>query len=78
MRELDHLILGSLPFIVLMALVFGGAFTLVFGLVALLVDGVFVVGDQAVLAGVSSGAGFLVVAVWARKRMIKEDDPDQD
>lgn len=76
MRELDEYILGSLPLIVLAALLFGGAFSLVFGLVALVMDGVFVLGDQALLAGLSAGAGFLGVAVWARRRMLDEEDPE--
>lgn len=74
MRELDEHILGSLPLITLMALLFGGAFSLVFGLVALIMDGVFVLGDQAMLAGLSAGSGFLVVALWARRRMLDDDD----
>jgi membrane protein implicated in regulation of membrane protease activity len=76
MRELDTHVLGSLPLIFLMALLFGGAFSLVFGLVALVMEGVFVLGDQALLAGLSSGLGFLVVAIWARGRMIDEKDTE--
>lgn len=77
MRELDELVLGSVPLIILMALLFGGAFSLVFGLVALIMDGVFVLEDQALLAGLSAGSGFLVVALWARRRMLEEES-DQD
>ena len=76
MRELDEHVLGSLPLIFLMALLFGGAFSLVFGLVALIMDGVFVLGDQALLAGLSAGGGFLGVAVWARRRMREEEQQD--
>jgi membrane protein implicated in regulation of membrane protease activity len=78
MRELDEVVLGSWPLMFLMALLFGGAFSLAFGLVALVMDGVFVLGDQALLAGLSAGMGFLVVAGWARRRMIDEDAPDPD
>ncbi|MDA0873432.1 MAG: hypothetical protein O3C45_00045 [Bacteroidetes bacterium] len=78
MRELDEHILGSPPLIILMALLFGGAFSLVFGLVALVMEGVFELGEQAVLAGISAGGGFLAVAWWARQRMLHDDPGNED
>ncbi|MDE2995788.1 MAG: hypothetical protein OXT73_03480 [Bacteroidota bacterium] len=72
MQELDERILGSLPLMTLMALFFGGAFALVFGLVALVMEGLFVLSDQALLAGVSASGSCFTVAMWARRRMIRD------
>ncbi len=72
MEELDERVLGSIPMIVAMAVFFGSAFALVFGLVALVMDGIFVLSDQAMMAGTAAGAGFLTVALIARRQMRRE------
>lgn len=74
MQELDEKVLGSLPLIGLMALFFGGAFALVFGLVALVMEGLFVLSDQAIMAGLSAGVSFFLVALWVRRRMVDESE----
>ncbi|MGB1048063.1 MAG: hypothetical protein ACPG3U_00075 [Rhodothermales bacterium] len=72
MRELDEIILGSIPLIFAMALFFGAAFATVFGLVALVMEGVFELSDQAIMAGLSATLGFLVVTLLMRQRMFDE------
>lgn len=72
MRELDEHILESTPLIVGMASLFGGAFALVFGLIALVMEGIFVLSEQAIWAGLSAGGGFVVMALVARYRMRHE------
>lgn len=73
MRELDELVLESVPLIVAMALFFGAAFALVFGLIALVMDGIFVLSDQAIMAGLAASGGFLAVTLYARRRMREEN-----
>lgn len=75
MRELDEVVLGSIPLIVAMAMFFGGAFAMVFGLIALVMDGIFVLSDQAIMAGLAAGGGFLVVTLIMRRRMQEEEGP---
>lgn len=72
MRELDEIILGSIPLIIAMALFFGAAFAMVFGLVALVMEGVFELSNQALMAGLSASFGFLVVTLFIRQRMLDE------
>lgn len=69
MQELDELVLASMPLILVMALVFGGAFALAFGLVALIMEGLFALGEQALMAGLAAFGGFLFMALLARRRM---------
>ncbi len=78
MKELDEHILESTPLILGMALFFGGAFALVFGLIALVMEGLFVLSDQAMMAGLAAGGGFLAVALYARSRMREEQEQEQD
>ena len=73
MRELDEVVLGSIPLIVAMALFFGAAFATVFGLIALVMEGIFVLSDQAVMAGLAASGGFLMVTLIMRRRMIDEE-----
>ncbi len=72
MRELDERILESTPLILAMASLFGGAFALVFGLIALVMEGIFTLSEQAIWAGLAAGGGFLVMALIARYRMRDE------
>lgn len=74
MKELDEYILESTPLILGMATFFGGAFALVFGLIALVMEGLFVLSDQALMAGLAAGGGFLAVAFYARSRMREEQE----
>ena len=74
MRELDELVLGSIPLIMAMALFFGAAFATVFGLIALVMEGIFVLSNQAIMAGLAATAGFLVVTLFMRYRMLEEED----
>ena len=69
MQELDELILGSWSVIIGTAILFGAPFSLLFGLVALVMDGLFSLSDQALMAGVAASLGFLVVAARARRGM---------
>ncbi|MGB0650095.1 MAG: hypothetical protein ACPG8N_00585 [Rhodothermales bacterium] len=59
-----------------MALFFGAAFATVFGLVALVMEGVFELSDQAIMAGLSATLGFLVVTLLMRQRMFDESRPE--
>ena len=77
MQELDEKVLGSWSLIALMALLFGGAFAMVFGLVALVMEGLFVLSDQALMAGVSAGIGFFLAALWVRRQMAEASE-DQE
>ena len=74
MRELDALVLGSIPLILAMAMFFGAAFATVFGLIALVMEGIFVLSDQAIMAGLAASGGFLVVTLYMRRRMLEEED----
>jgi len=69
MRELDERILSSWPLMLTMALFFGAAFALVFGLIALIMEGLFIVDEQALMAGTAAFSGFLFVALHARSRL---------
>jgi len=69
MQELDELILGSWSVIIGAAILFGALFSLLFGLVALVMDGLFNLSDQALMAGVAACLGFFLVAARARRGM---------
>jgi|GEM_PF-966744 len=74
LKELDERVLESTPLILGMAVFFGAAFALVFGLIALVMEGLFVLSEQAIMAGLAAFGGFLVVALYARNRMRDERD----
>lgn len=74
MKELDERVLESTPLIVGMAAFFGAAFAMVFGLIALVMEGLFVLSEQAIMAGLAAFGGFLAVALYARSRMRDEQD----
>lgn len=72
MQELDEVVLGSWSVIIGTAILFGALFSLLFGLVALVMDGLFSLSDQALMAGVAACVGFIVVAAQARRGMEKD------
>ena len=67
MQELDELLLGSWGIIIGTACLFGALFSLLFGLVALIMDGLFNLSDQAIMAGAAASVGFM--AAFARRKM---------
>ncbi len=77
MQELDEHVLASMPLILVMALVFGGAFALAFGLIALIMEGLFAPDEQALMAGFAAFLGFLFMALLARRSM-RDQAADKD
>jgi membrane protein implicated in regulation of membrane protease activity len=77
MQELDEHVLASMPLMLAMALVFGGAFALAFGLIALIMEGLFALGEQALMAGLAAFGGFLFMALLARTSM-RDQAEDKD
>ena len=77
MQALDEHVLASMPLILAMALVFGGAFALAFGLIALIMEGLFALGEQALMAGLAAFGGFLFMALLAR-RTIRDQAANED
>jgi len=74
MQELDERVLGSWPLIIGSGLLFSFLFAFLFGLIALIMDGIFVLSEQALMAGIAAFVGFMFVATRARKAMIRERD----